>query len=437
MFSSKQCEGYQNVVISDGLTVEQRQDVEKLIYEFRDIFTDVPKVTTLGEHSIQLTIDEPLRSKAYTLPHAMRTKVEEEIEDMLRLSIIEPSSAAYASPIVIVRKSDDSIRICVDYRKLNKVTIFDPEPIPNAEHIFAKLWGDGWFSKFDFSKGYWQAPMREGDRDMTTFVSHRGLYRFKVMPFGLVNAPATFSRIMRKLLDGTQGLDNYLDDVLAHTSEWTAHMEALAELFNRVRTANLTLKPSKCEIGFKDMKFLGHRVGENGLKPSLDTVEKILDAPRPQTKTQLRSFMGLVGYYRKFVPNFAALSSPLTQLTAARQPNVLEWGDPQENAFQALKQHVARPPVLMAPQFDSPFILQTDASDLGIGAVLLQEGEDGMKHPIGFASKKLLPRETRYSTIERECYAIVWGIQRFQEFLYGKPFFLETDHQPLQYLGRA
>jgi hypothetical protein len=185
------------------------------------------------------------------------------------------------------------------------------------------------------------------------------------------------------------------------------------------------------------VKFWGHKIGENGLNPSSDTVGKILEAPRPVTKTHLHSFLGLVGFYTKFVPNFSALAAPLTEMTSACQPNTLLWGESQELAFSALKQHVAKPPVLALPEFSRPFILQTDASNTGIGVILLQEGEDGVKHPIAFASKKLLPRERRYSTIERECFAITWGVQRFQEFLYGKTFFLETDHEPLKYLDKA
>jgi len=201
-------ETWKDVKINPELSCEQTERVKQLLYEYRDILTDVPKVTTLGEHQINVTTDEPIRGKAYPLPHAMKEVLDKEIDMMLKMNVFEPSTSSYASPVVMVKKPDESTRVCVDYRKLNAVTIFDPEPIPNADEIFAKLSGDKYYSKFDLTKGYWQVPMKEEDMDLITFVCHRGLFRFKVMPFGLVNAPATFSRIMRRLLRDSQDLDN-------------------------------------------------------------------------------------------------------------------------------------------------------------------------------------------------------------------------------------
>jgi len=432
-----QTETVRDVKVSSNLTEAQQFEAKQLLSEYEDIFTDVPNTTALGNHEIHLTTTEPIRGKAYTLPHAMRETLDKEIDSMLTLGVIKPSTAAYASPVVMVKKPDGSTRVCVDYRKLNKVTIFDPEPMPQAEEIFAKLAEDRFFSKFDLSKGYWQVPMRKEDQDVTTFVCHRGLFKFTVMPFGLVNAPATFSRIMRRLLQDSRGLDNYLDDVLAHTRDWPQHLQTLHEFFERIRRGSLTLRPSKCEIGGSSVSFLGHRLSEGELHPRDETVDKIRQAPQPRTKKQLRAFLGLAGFYRKYVPNFAVIAAPLTDATRKGSPNEVHWSQAQENAFVTLKEHVSNPPILRLPDVSRPFVLQTDASNTGLGAILLQEDDQGEKHPIAFASRKLLPRETRYSTIERECLAIVWGIGKFQEYLYGTEFVLETDHQPLQYLGRA
>lgn len=436
LYREQQSETYKDVKISEELSEAERKDVMDLLDEFQDIFTDVPGLTTLGEHSITLTTDDPIHSKPYPIPHAMQDVVEKELETMLSLGIIEPSTSAYASPIVIVKKPDGSNRVCVDFRKVNKVTIFDPEPMPQPEQIFAKLQKDRYFSTFDVTKGFWQIPMRASDKPYTAFVTHRGLHQFRVMPFGLVNAPATFNRLMRKLLLGNDSLDNYVDDVLAHTVNWQYHICALRDFFGRVREAHLTLRPSKCFVGFPSVPYLGHTIGNHKLETKAEMVNKILQAPRPVDKKQLRSFLGLVGYYRKFIPNFAALAVPLTDLTKKGTPNQLTWTEPQERAFQALRSHIACPPVLSLPDFGKEFILQTDACNDGVGGVLFQE-EAGVKHPVAFASKKLLPRERNYSTIEKECLAIVWAVQKFQNFLYGKPFVLETDHQPLQYLGKA
>ena len=435
--NSLQKETYKDVKISSKLTDQQRTDVQACLQEYQDIFTDVPSTTHLGSHEINLTTTEPIRGKAYSLPHAMRETLDREIDSMLSMGVIEASTAAYASPVVMVKKPDGTTRVCIDYRKLNSITIFDPEPMPTAEEIFAKLAGDRFSSKFDLSKGYWQVPVREEDRDFTTFVCHRGLFRFKVMPFGLVNAPATFSRIMRRLLRDSFGLDNYLDDVLSHTVDWTRHLEVLRDFFERVRRANLTLRPTKCEIGETTVSFLGHSLSEGTLLPRQETIDKIANAPRPRTKKQLRAFIGLASFYRKYVPNFAVIAAPLTDATRKGSANEISWNDARELAFQTLKTHISQPPIRRLPDVSQPFILQTDASNTGLGAVLLQEDRVGEKHPVAFASRKLQERESRYSTIERECLAVVWGITKFQEYLYGTEFILETDHHPLQYLRKA
>ena len=433
---TEQKETFKDININPELPEQERKEIEELVAEFQDIFTDVPKVTNLGEHTIELTSSEPVRTKPYPLPFALREEVDREIQSMLKSNVIEPSTAPYMSPIVVVKKADGSNRICVDYRKLNKVTFFDPEPMPQMQEIFASLSRSQYFSKFDFCKGYWQVQMRLQDRDLTTFVGPGGLYRFLVMPFGLVNAPATFSRIMRQLLRGLSNLANYLDDVLGHTVSWSDHPAMLRQFFTRVREANLALKPSKCFIGYRSLTFLGHKLGPGSLEPNEDLVSKIRQTPSPTNKKQLRSFLGLVGYYRAFVPNFAAIAAPLTDLTKKGAPDKLVWTEVQEQAFQTLKQHVCVQPVLRLPDVSKPFVLQTDASAEGLGAILLQE-VDGVKHPVAYASKRLLPRERNYSTIEREAFAIIWGIQKFQRYLLGTHFLLETDHHPLQYLDTA
>jgi len=437
LYSVRQTETYEDVDINPELSTEQQHQIRSLLYEFRDVFSDLPGLCNLGKHSIKLTTNEPVQSKPYSLPYAMRTVVDQEIDAMLKMQIIESSSSPYASPMVIVKKQDGhSNRVCIDYRKLNKITIFDAEPMTQMSEIFARLAGDQFLSKFDLSKGYWQVEVEPEDREKTAFVSHRGLYQFRVMPFGCVNAPATFNRIMRKLLEGSKNLDNFLDDALAHTRDWDQHLHTLRDFLTRIKDANLTLRPSKCSVGYNSVDFLGHKIGASSMQPKSDTVKKILEAPRPKTKKQLRSFLGLVGFYRQFIPNFAAVAVPLTDLTKKGQPNDLEWKQSQEDAFNTLRRCVTNPPILRLPDLEKEFILQTDASNDGIGAILLQK-EDGVKHPIAFASKKFLPREKNYSTIERECMAIVWGIQKFQTYLYGRNFILETDHQPLQYLQKA
>ena len=429
-------ESIQDVEICPDLDDSQRDNITSLLQEYEEVLTDMPGLTNLGKHDIKLRDKEPIKSKPYPLPHALRGEVTKEIQKMIELGVVEPSSSPYASPVVIVKKKDGSNRFCCDYRKLNQVTITDAEPIPDQEEIFAKLAGDNYFTKIDLTKGYWQVPLTDDAKELTAFVTSDGLYQFKTMPFGLVNAPASFSRIMRDLLRGVDNVDNFIDDILIHTATFEEHVVTLREVFERLKTANLTARPTKCNIGNKSIEFLGHNVGQGQLRPVQNKVAAVRDAPRPKTKKQLRSFLGLVGYYRRFIPNFAAIAAPLTDRTRKGEPAVIRWGDNEERAFNTLKQKLEREPILHLPDLATPFILRTDASDFGLGAILLQE-KDGKKFPIAYASRKLLPREQRYSIMERECLAVVWGTQKFEPYLYGKHFQLETDHQPLTCLAKS
>lgn len=426
-----------DVNINPELTEKQRGELLQLLQQYPDVLTDIPGDTNLAEHDIKLTSTEPVRSRPYPVPHAMRETVKEEIRKMLDMGIIYRVDSPYASPIVIVQKpGQKSSRFCIDYRKLNKITVFDSEPIGNADDIFAKLSKSKYLSKLDLAKGYWQIPVKEEYQKYTAFISTEGLFAFRKMPFGMVNAGATFCRMMRKLLQGMKEIENFVDDIIEHTEEWDVHLTVLRELLDRLRKARLTVKPSKCMFGYFQLTFLGHLVGKSCLKPIGEKVEAIKNCSPPSTKKQVRSFLGLIGYYRKFIPNFSTLAVPLTDLTKKGSPNKIVWTLELERSFRTLVSALVKSPILCLPDIEKPFILRTDASDVGIGAVLLQEHE-GTKFPISYASRKLLDREKAYSVIEKECLGVIWGIQKFQVFLYGREFLLETDHQPLVYLNRS
>ena len=430
-------ESIEDVHVNDNLSAEQKQDVRKTLRQFAQTLTDMPGNSKVGEHDIKLTSDEPIRSKPYPLPFALQETVCKEVDSMLEMGVIEPSDSPYASPIVLIRKKDNTVRFCIDFRKLNKITTFDAEPMPNSDELFTRLTGSKYFTKFDLTKGYWQIPMAEGAKEKTAFLTPRGLFQFRFMPYGLVNAGATFSRIMRIVLAGMQGrVENIIDDILAHSKSWPEHIDTITEVLHRLAEAGLTAKPSKCFIGYQSLEFVGHLVGQELLQMQPQKVEALLHAERPRTVKQVRSFLGMAGYYRKFIPNFASIAAPLSDLTRKGQPKVVNWGDSQEKAFTDLKRALSDYPVLRLPDFSKPFILRADASDSGLGAVVLQEHESN-KFPIIYGSRKLLKRETAYSVIEKECLAIIWGICKFQQYLYGKEFFIETDHQPLIYLNRA
>ena len=429
-------ETYKDVQISESLTAEQQADVTRLLEELQCIFTDMPGTTHLAEHKIELTTKSPIRVRPYPIPYAKRQEVEKEVQTMLMADVIEPALSDYNSPIVLVKKKDGTNRFCVDYRRINLVTKFDTEPMGNPEDIMSKLKDEKCFSKIDLSKGFWQIMVEKCSQHLTAFSTTDGSYTFKKMPFGLVNSGSAFNRMMRKLLHGCSNADNYVDDILGHTRRWDDHLVTLRDIFTRVRDAGLTRKPSKCLIGFESIAFTGHVVGKCILQMEDDKLEKIRNAERPKTKKQVRAFLGLAGYYRRFILAFSDVAAPLTDLTKKGRPTHVDWQEENEHSFKTLKDMLIRSPILWLLDFDRPFILQADASDSGVGAALLQRYEDGL-FPIAYASKKLLPREKNYSVIEREWLAIVLGIRKFQKYLYGAEFVLQTDHAPLSYIQKC
>ena len=357
---------------------------------------------------------------------------------MLEMGAIEPSVSPYCSPIVLVKKKDGKIRFCVDFRKLNKLVEFDAEPMPEIDYLFAKLGERRIFSKLDLTKGYWQIPMAEEDRPKTAFSTPEGHFQWRMMPFGLCTSGAVFTRMMRRLLQPlrSEEVDNFIDDVLISSLDTQAHLGILRRVFERLREAGLTAKPSKCELGCAEVSYLGHRIGSGTIRPEQDKMDKIRNAPRPTTKKQVRSFLGLVGFYRRFIQGFSDMALPLTNLTKGGGSPVVKWTEECDGAFNALKDQFCSPPVCHLPVAGRKFVLRTDASGTGLGAVLCQEHGDEI-HPVMCASKKLNSAELNYSTIEKECLALVWAVQKFEAYLYGTEFVIQTDHSPLQHLERV
>ncbi|KAK7114597.1 hypothetical protein V1264_000634 [Littorina saxatilis] len=429
-------EGVDDVKLGPDLTEDQQKELHDFMGDFTHRFSDVPGSTSLVEHEVHLTSDVPVRSKPYPIPFQARESLKKDIDNMLKMGVIRESSSPYSSPVVVVKKKDGTNRVCIDFRKVNKITVFDPEPMPTATDLFRQLTGSKIFSKIDLSKGYWQIPVREEDIPKTAFATPDGTYECLRMPFGMVNSGATLKRGMRKMLKGMKNVVYYWDDLLVHTETFAEHLETLRELFSRLTKANLTVRPSKCILGTDNVDFIGHSLKEGQKGLLLENVTKILNAPRPETKKQVRSFLGLAGYYREFIPNFAAITAPLSDMTRKGCPNRILWGPAQEKAYQTVRDLMSRDPVLRLPDTAKEFILRTDASDEGIGAMLMQE-HGGKPFPVSYASKKLSGAEKNYSTMEKECLAIVWGIKKFELYLQGVKFVLQTDHKPLTYLNSA
>ena len=434
MSSSMVDEDISRIDFNKDLSHSESIALYSVFQEFPDLLTTKPGSFNGNIFmDVQLTSDVPVRRRAYDLPFSSKQVVEREIQTMLDLGVIEKSKSAYSSPVVLVQKSDGSCRFCIDYRALNKITVFDAEPIPDVEEMFTQLSSSVFFTRIDLSKGYWQIVVNPLDRHKTAFATHLGLYQWIRMPFGLVSAPAVFARMMRMLGLHEVSSMNFFDDILTHSHSFPEHLSNVRAVLQKLRQFNLTARPSKISSGYKSLAFLGHVVGQGLLQPETKKVNKILAIPTPTTKKQVRSLLGLLGFYRRYVPNFASLTAPISDLTKDVKSRSISWTPECEDALRKIKEIFSSFPVLQLPRLDEPFVLRTDASSTGLGAVLLQELE-GTFHPVCFASRKLLDRETRYSTIERECLAIVWAISKFSKFLWGVVFTLQTDHRPLVYL---
>ena len=430
-----------DAVLDPILPSEKAQEAMSILHSFPTVMSDKPGLTKLETVDMQVTDPEPVRSKPYPLPLAKQTALRSEVKTLLEAGIISPSTSPYSAGVVLLRKPSGEHRLCIDFRRLNAVTEFQAEPLPDVTELFAKLQGAKYFSRVDLSKGYYQIPVAPHVRKFLAFSTQDGHYEFNVLPFGLNVAPGIFSRMMRKLLGPLQCqfLHNFMDDILVATPTWEMHMKVLRLLLQRLKDTGLTARPTKCQIGFQELDFLGHTLRQGFIRPEDKNVEKMKAAARPVNKKDVRSFLGLCGFYQKYIPNFNQVAAPLSDLTKKAAPEKVVWTGECEQAYQALKEKISSRPVLQLPDPAKPFILRTDASNQGIGATLLQpSSEDSTRlHPVAYASRKLNKAETNYATIEKECLALVWAIQKFQLYLYGTHFKVQCDHQPLTALASS
>ncbi|XP_078250227.1 uncharacterized protein LOC144589461 [Pogona vitticeps] len=425
----------EEVKISPALTQDQQQELKMLLSKYQQVFSNKPGIVKGVMHRIHTGDAPPQAVSPYRVTGPYRDKVRKELDEMLRENIIVPSSSPWSSPIVLVDKPDGSIRFCVDYRKLNRVTTPDAYPMPRLDNLIETIGGCRFISSLDLVKGYWQLRIDPRDQEKTAFCSPFGLYEFQVLSFGLRNAPATFQRLMDQTLAGLSDFTvAYIDDIGIFSNTWEDHLIHLELVLQRLSAAGLTVKASKCQLGSPEIKYLGHMVGGGMIKPLEAKIEAVRDWPRPNTKKKVKSFLGLVGYYRKFIPRFSEIAAPLTDLTRKKADDRIPWTSDCEAAFQRLKEALINYPVLRAPDFDREFIIYTDASNSGVGAVLCQEDENGDQHPVSYLSRKLQKGERHLATVEKECLAIVYAIQKAKPYIWGRHFVLCTDHSPLQWL---
>jgi len=339
------------------------------------------------------------------------------------------SSSPFASPVLLVRKKDGTWRFCIDYRKLNAVTVKNKHPMPVVEELMDELAGSCWFSKVDLRSGYHQIRVAPQDVHKTAFRTHQGLYEFLVMPFGLTNAPATFQGLMNEVFAPLlrKGVLVFMDDILIYTATLEQHVKLLTVVLQTLADHNLFAKPSKCSFAQESIAYLGHIISSKGVSTDPQKIQAVQDWPVPTNVKEIRGFLGLTGYYRRFIKHYSLTSKPLTLLLKKGAQFV--WSSVTQEAFDTLKHALVTAPVLALPQFQKPFTIETDASEVGLGAVLMQEG-----HPIAFLSQALYPKNAALSTYEKECLAILLAIDKWRSYLQAQPFVIKTDHKSLLYM---
>lgn len=422
------------------LNVEEKQKIINLCYKYRDCFytenSDL-SFTNQVKHTIRTSDNEPIFTKSFRHPHNMQEEIQRQISKLLQDKIIRPSVSPYSSPVWIVPKKVDAsqkkkYRMVIDYRRLNDKTIEDKYPLPKIEEILDNLGKCTYFTTLDLAQGFHQIEMHPDSIEKTAFTVNNGHYEYLRMPFGLKNAPATFQRMMDNVLRDYQYKTCfvYMDDIVIFSKSLQDHLTHLSQIFQRLRETNLKIQLDKSEFLRKEVSFLGHIITPDGIIPNPLKIEAIQKYPLPRTTKEIKSYLGLVGYYRKFIPNFAKLTQPMSKClrkTEKIDPNDHDYRE----AFRITKDAISNAPVLIYPDFSKPFTLTTDASNVALGSVLSQQNR-----PVAYYSRTLNSAEKNYSTIEKELVSILASCKHFRPYLFGKKFTIETDHNPLVWLSK-
>lgn len=418
------------------LSPSERTQLAGLLQEYDDIFKPGGGPTPFAEHRIETGAHAPIAVPPYRLTPAKKAVMEAELAKMLQDGIIEECESPWAAPALLVPKKDGTYRFCVDYRKLNAVTESDSYPLPVIDDLLQYTGKSCFMSTIDLKAGYWQVSVRAEDQDKTAFVTPFGVYRFKRMPFGLRNAPATFQRLIDRFRSGAALQDvtilGYIDDLIIISDSYSRHLQDLRAVFDRLRDFHLYANRDKCVFVRNKVKYLGHVITPKGIAPDPDKISCIVAMKEPTTVKHLLSFIQSCSWFRKFVPNFSQVAQPLTMLTKKNQPWM--WGEAQANAFNELKRLLTSSPILVQPDYTRPFILRTDASGYALGAALLQGETPQDERPIAYASRLLIAAERNYSTTEREALAVVWAVEKFRGYIDGHRVLVRSDHQPLKWL---
>jgi hypothetical protein len=417
----------------DHLSQKEQRELMEVLNKYSDVFDDRPGRTTLVTHDIKLKPGtKPIKQNPYRANPVKMKQIKKEIDEMLELGIIEESQSSWASPIILVDKPDGTFRFVVDYRKVNNVSEIDAFPLPRIDDLIDRIGDAKYITKIDISKAYWQVNLTERSKEISAFTTPWGIYNFKVLPFGLASAPSTFQRLMERVLKRLEEFaGTYLDDITIYSHEWREHLNHIDKVLGRIQAAGLTIKMNKCEFATAVIEYLGHIVGEGQVKPKKRKIQAIIDFPRPKDRKQLRQFLGIANFYRKFIPHMAHIASTLNDLL--KKGSKFTWTNKQEEAFLHIKSLLGADPILKAPDFKKDFSIACDASEVAVAAVLFQQHGDLM-HPTCYYSKKLNQHQSKYSVIERECFGLLLAVRAFSVYFNGNPIKVLTDHNPLKYL---
>lgn len=432
------------------LSEEQKSETRDRIEKWKNVFASGPfelgrmkqEDPATETHHIRLTDPTPFKDRARRIPPGMFEEVKKHIEDMLACGAIRESNSPWSSNVVLVRKKDGSLRLCIDYRKLNERTIRDAYQLPRIDETLDKLAGAKIFSSFDLQAGYWQIEMAEEDKQKTAFsVSGVGFYECERMPFGLTNAPSTFQRLMESTLKDSPNCLVYLDDIVIFSRSYEEHWKHLEDLFRKLEKAGLLLKPSKCKLFRSSVKYLGHVISEDGIATDPEKTKAVQELPIPTNVHELRSTIGFLSYYRRFVKDFAQVAKPLHDLLKghenkknANKKTPIEMTPEATAALNMLKERLVSPPILGYADYTLPFEVHIDASGSGLGAVLYQT-QDNIQRVIAYASRSIKDSERNYPAHKLEFLALKWAIcDKFHDYLYGHQFSVVTDNNPLSYV---
>lgn len=416
------------------LDFDQRQQLSAVIQLFPNFEKEGLGRTSIIKHTIDVGSSTPVKQRFYPVSPAVEKLMFQEVDRMLTLGVIEPSNSPWSSPMRLVVKPN-KIRLCLDARRVNQVTKKDAYPLPNIEGIFSRLPKANIISKLDLKDAYWQIALSDESKKLTAFtIPGRPLYQFVVMPFGLCNAPSTMCRLMDQLIpaDLRHCVFVYLDDLIIVSEDFSTHLAILIRIANTFRNANLTLNIAKSKYCVTEVNYLGYIIGNGGIKTDPDKVTSIQNWPVPKNLKQVRGFLGLAGWYRRFIANFSTIVHPITDVLSTKRK--FNWTPEAQISFERIKQLLTSAPVLINPNFQKKFYVHCDASDVGIGAVLVQIDDEGNERPIAFMSRKLNSAQRNYSVTERECLAAVEAIKKFRCYLELQDFEVITDHSSLVWL---